>query len=56
MRYPEGLFAVQAQVYATYHMTDPQVFYNKEDLWRVARRDDGSNMPPYLMQKLASHE
>jgi uncharacterized membrane protein (UPF0182 family) len=47
MRYPQPLFAVQAQVYATYHMTDPQVFYNKEDLWRVARRGDGSSMTPY---------
>jgi len=54
MRYPQRLFAVQAQVYATYHMTDPQIFYNKEDLWRVARRDDGSSMVPYYtVMKLA---
>ena len=54
MRYPQRLFAVQAQVYATYHMTDPQIFYNKEDLWRVARRDDGSSMSPYYtVMKLA---
>ena len=25
----------QAQVYATYHITDPQVFYNREDVWTV---------------------
>ena len=31
-RYPEDLINIQAQVYATYHMTDPQVFYHKEDL------------------------
>ncbi len=54
MRYPEALVAVQAQVYATYHMNDPQVFYNKEDLWRVARREDGSSMAPYYtVMKLA---
>lgn len=54
MRYPEGMFAVQAQVYATYHMTDPQVFYNKEDLWRVARRDDSTSLAPYYtVMKLA---
>ncbi len=35
LRYPEGLLQVQAQVYSTYHMTEPQVFYNKEDLWKI---------------------
>lgn len=35
-RYPEGLFNIQAEIYATYHISDPQVFYNREDLWRVA--------------------
>jgi uncharacterized membrane protein (UPF0182 family) len=54
MRYPQRLFATQAQVYATYHMSDPQTFYNKEDLWRVARRDDGSSVVPYYtVMKLA---
>jgi uncharacterized membrane protein (UPF0182 family) len=38
IRYPEDLFAIQARKYATYHMEDPQVFYNKEDLWTVPRR------------------
>ena len=33
LRYPEDLFSVQAEVLSTYHMTDPQVFYNKEDVW-----------------------
>ena len=36
-RYPETLFQVQAEIYRTYHMLDPQSFYNKEDLWDVAR-------------------
>jgi uncharacterized membrane protein (UPF0182 family) len=54
MRYPEWLFAVQAHVYATYHMTDPQVFYNKEDLWKVANRSDGGRVAPYYtVTKLA---
>jgi uncharacterized membrane protein (UPF0182 family) len=35
IRYPEDLFTVQARMYATYHMEDPQVFYNKEDLWTI---------------------
>jgi uncharacterized protein len=37
-RYPETLFQVQAEIYRTYHMLDPQSFYNKEDLWDLARR------------------
>jgi uncharacterized protein len=36
VRYPELLLKVQAAVYALYHMTDPRVFYNREDLWTVA--------------------
>jgi hypothetical protein len=36
VRYPELLLMLQAQVYGLYHMTDPQVFYNREDLWTVA--------------------
>ena len=35
LRYPLDLFQVQASVYQTYHMTDPRVFYNKEDLWTI---------------------
>jgi len=38
IRYPEDFFAIQARKYATYHMLDPQVFYNREDLWAVPRR------------------
>jgi uncharacterized protein len=36
VRYPELLLKLQASVYALYHMTDPEVFYNREDLWTVA--------------------
>ena len=38
VRYPELLLSVQADVYGLYHMTDPEVFYNREDLWTVAPR------------------
>ncbi|NEQ99459.1 MAG: UPF0182 family protein, partial [Cyanothece sp. SIO2G6] len=34
-RYPVDLFKAQAQIYAAYHMTDPELFYNREDLWDV---------------------
>ncbi len=37
-RYPELLFQIQALIYATYHVDDPQVFYNRADLWTVAQQ------------------
>jgi uncharacterized protein len=35
IRYPEDLFTVQAEMYGTYHMTNPTTFYNREDRWEV---------------------
>jgi hypothetical protein len=35
-RYPEAMFRIQAAKYQTFHMEDPQVFYNQEDLWNWA--------------------
>jgi uncharacterized membrane protein (UPF0182 family) len=45
-RYPETLFRVQAEIYRTFHMLDPQSFYNKEDLWDLARFVSGQNGQP----------
>jgi hypothetical protein len=36
VRYPEALFTLQSEVYGLYHMTNPEVFFNREDLWTVA--------------------
>jgi uncharacterized membrane protein (UPF0182 family) len=36
VRYPELMLNVQAAMYGLYHMTNPDVFYNREDLWSVA--------------------
>ena len=36
VRYPELLLREQAAAYGLYHMSDPVVFYNREDLWTVA--------------------
>jgi uncharacterized protein len=56
IRYPEDFFAIQARKYATYHMLDPQVFYNKEDLWAVPRRAiegrDRDMEPYYTIMRL----
>jgi len=35
LRYPEDIFSIQAYIYSVYHMTNPQVFYNREDLWEI---------------------
>ena len=40
VRYPELLLNVQAAVYGLYHMTNPDVFYNREDLWSVAASEN----------------
>jgi hypothetical protein len=58
IRYPEDLFTIQANVYATYHMKDPQVFYNKEDLWRIPSLAQATGATPiepyYIIMKLNS--
>lgn len=35
LRYPEDIFTLQTAIYTTYHMDDPQIFYNKEDQWEI---------------------
>jgi len=56
VRYPEDMFLVQADIYATYHMTDPQVFYNREDVWGFPREnyggDTGPMQPYYVIMRL----
>ena len=56
IRYPEDFFTIQARKYATYHMLDPQVFYNKEDLWAIPRRTvegrDREMEPYYTIMRL----
>lgn len=45
LRYPEDIFRIQTAVYSTYHMDEPQVFYNKEDQWTVAAMRDPVESP-----------
>ncbi len=52
LRYPQDLFQVQVSVYQTYHMQDPRVFYNKEDLWSIpveTYADAERSMEPYYV-------
>lgn len=46
IRYPEQLLLVQAAAYAIYHMKDPTVFYNQEDVWAVAQEIVGEEQRP----------
>jgi hypothetical protein len=61
VRYPELLLSLQADVYGLYHMTNPEVFYNREDLWTVASQvgmnDSGEQatqpmQPNFVLMKL----
>jgi uncharacterized protein len=56
LRYPEDLFTVQADQYRTFHMTDPQVFYNREDLWTAPMEKYAGHAQPmqpyYILAKL----
>ncbi|MBA5851842.1 UPF0182 family protein [Clostridium sp. cel8] len=57
-KYPEDLFTIQCNVIGKYHVTDPSVFYNGEDVWEVAKNQkqvDGeknSMNSPYVVMKL----
>jgi uncharacterized protein len=61
VRYPEMLLALQADVFGLYHMTNPEVFYNREDLWTVASEVGTNNQrdkaaqpmePNFVLMKL----
>lgn len=56
LRYPVDLFNIQSERLLTYHMSDPQVFYNREDQWQVPTEIYGNKPRPvepyYLIMKL----
>jgi uncharacterized membrane protein (UPF0182 family) len=61
IRYPEDLFNVQIAVYSTYHMRDPQVFYNKEDVWAIPEESTGPGsshtlQPYYVLMRLPDEQ
>jgi uncharacterized membrane protein (UPF0182 family) len=50
LRYPEDIFRIQTSVYSIYHMNNPQIFYNKEDMWEIpvlAQTSGEQVMSPY---------
>ena len=56
IRYPEDLFTAQAEMYGTYHMTNPTTFYNREDRWEVPRElylnNEVEVQPYYVMAQM----
>jgi uncharacterized protein len=60
LRYPEGLFSIQADLYRAFHMTVPQVFYNREDLWMLPQDKYAGNVLPmrpyYILMKLPGND
>jgi len=59
-RYPQDLFTIQAQMYRTYHMANPEVFYNREDVWRFPTQVYEGNQvrvePYYIIMRLPGAE
>lgn len=56
IRYPQGMLEVQARMFTLYHMTDPKVFYNKEDLWEIPAYAGKPMQPYYTIMKLPEEE
>ena len=61
IRYPIDLFRVQSHIYATYHMNDSTVFYNKEDSWQIPNEIYGTGQritvePYYIIIKLPGEQ
>lgn len=58
LRYPVDLFGIQARVYATFHMRDPRVYYNREDLWTIPNELFGNETvqvePYYVTMRLGT--
>lgn len=57
-RYPERFFDLQADVFATYHVTDPDEFYNGENRWAIAREEiegDGAQRGDEQLQRMEAY-
>jgi len=55
LRYPDELFRMQATLYTTYHMDDPEEFYHREDQWQVpivTRPDEAVPFMRHIIMRL----
>jgi hypothetical protein len=48
LRYPEDLFQMQTALYATYHMTQPEEFYHREDQWQIPTIQQGEHESAFM--------
>ena len=59
-RYPEMLFNIEANMYGTYHMSNLEIFYNREDYWQSPTEkyfDEDIEMEPYyITMTLPDHD
>lgn len=60
IRYPEDYSLVQSDQLLTYHMTNPRIFYNREDTWRAPNEIYANESqivePYYLIMKLPEED
>lgn len=60
LRYPNTMFSIQSAVYAKYHMTDVNVFYQNEDGWAIANEiygtEESQMEPTYYILKIPGEE
>ncbi len=60
IRYPVDLFKIQARIYTSYHMQNPDVFYSREDQWRLPNEISGQEERPmepyYVIMQLPDNE
>ncbi|MEA1961686.1 MAG: UPF0182 family protein [Bacillota bacterium] len=60
IRYPVDMFTIQANMYKVFHMTEPWVFYNKEDSWviptEIVENNEEGMEPYYIITRLPGEE
>ncbi|MDR2430644.1 MAG: UPF0182 family protein [Candidatus Margulisbacteria bacterium] len=60
IRYPLDLFYLQARMFRAFHMNDPQIFYNQEDLWEIPKETYESGViemePYYIFGKIPGED
>jgi uncharacterized membrane protein (UPF0182 family) len=48
IRYPDGIYRIQTNLYTTYHMDDPEDFYHREDQWQIPTAAESNGKVPFM--------
>jgi uncharacterized protein len=48
IRYPDGIYRIQTNLYTTYHMDDPEDFYHREDQWQIPTAAESGGKVPFM--------